>query len=190
MPEEDKKKTIKPEEKENDKKIEVVQDTKEVKDEAIDEKKELEKLLSADAPPLEAPKKDAKKSTPKIKGKKKKVRRQVTKGNAYIQSSYNNTKVTFTDLHGNVLAWSTSGFLGFKGAKKATTYAATQVVASIHEKAQKYGLKDINVFVKGIGSGRDAAMRALAGRGYNLLRIKDITPIPHNGCRPKKARRV
>lgn len=124
------------------------------------------------------------------KVKKRKFRRQVQRGCAFIKSSYNNTVVSFTDLHGNMLAWSSSGLLGFKGAKKATTYAATQVVTDVHEKCQKYGLKDIEVFIKGVGSGREAALRSLAQRGYNIIKIKDITPIPHNGCRPKKPRRV
>ncbi len=124
------------------------------------------------------------------KGKQRKFRRQVQRGCAYIRSSYNNTVVSFTDLHGNMLAWSSSGLLGFKGAKKATTYAAMQVVLDVHEKAQKYGLRDVEVYIKGVGSGREAALRALAQKGYNLTKIKDITPIPHNGCRAKKPRRV
>ena len=95
-----------------------------------------------------------------------------------------------TDLHGNLLAWSSSGLLGFKGAKKATTYAATQVVLDVDERVQKYGLRDIEVYIKGVGGGREAALRALAQKGYNISKIKDITPIPHNGCRPKKPRRV
>lgn len=131
-----------------------------------------------------------KEATPVVKKKRRKIRRQVRKGRAYIKSSYNNTLVLFTDMHGNSLAWSSAGLLGFKGAKKATTYAANQVALDAHEKVQKYGLKDIEVFVKGVGSGRDAALRALAQKGYNLLAIKDVTPVPHNGCRPKKPRRV
>ncbi len=127
---------------------------------------------------------------PVVKKKRKNIRRQVRKGRVYIKSSYNNTLVMFTDMHGNSLAWSSAGLLGFKGAKKATTYAANQVAMDAHEKVQKYGLKDIDVFVKGVGSGRDAALRALAQKGYNLTGIKDKTPVPHNGCRPKKPRRV
>ena len=110
--------------------------------------------------------------------------------NKWIKSSYNNTLVLFTDMHGNSLAWSSAGLLGFKGAKKATTYAANQVALDADEKVQKYGLNDIEVFVRGVGSGRDAALRALAQKGYNLIGIKDKTPVPHNGCRPKKPRRV
>ena len=129
-------------------------------------------------------------SVPVVKKKRKNIRRQVRKGRAYIKSSYNNTLVMFTDMHGNSLAWSSAGLLGYKGAKKATTYAANQVAMDAHEKVQKYGLKDIEVFVKGVGSGRDAALRALAQKGYNIIGIKDKTPVPHNGCRPKKPRRV
>lgn len=129
-------------------------------------------------------------ATASVKKKKKKVRRQVQKGKAYIKSTYNNTMVTLTDLHGNSLAWSSSGLLGFKGAKKATTYAANQVVLDVAEKVQKYGLNELEIFVKGVGSGREAAIRALAQKGFTLSLIKDKTPIPHNGCRPPKPRRV
>lgn len=124
------------------------------------------------------------------KKKKKKFRRQVQKGKAFIKSSYNNTMVSLTDIHGGLLAWSSAGLLGFKGAKKATTFAAAQVVTDVNEKVQKYGLKDIEVFVRGVGSGREAAIRALAQKGFNIIMIKDITGVPHNGCRPKKPRRV
>ena len=159
----------------------------------IEEKVELEKdNIKADSVVASDIKQDSNDGrsilAPKKKGKK--VRRQVRKGRAYIKSSYNNTLVMFTDMHGNSLAWSSAGLLGFKGAKKATTYAANQVAMDAHEKVQKYGLKDIEVFVKGVGSGRDAALRALAQKGYNLIGIKDKTPVPHNGCRPKKPRRV
>lgn len=124
------------------------------------------------------------------KKKNRKIRRQIQKGQAYVSATYNNTIVTLSDLHGNVLAWSSAGYLGFKGAKKATTYAAAQVVLDVTEKVQKYGLKDLDVFVKGVGSGRESAIRTLAQKGFNLNLIKDRTPIPHNGCRPRKPRRV
>jgi small subunit ribosomal protein S11 len=124
------------------------------------------------------------------KKKKRKIRRQIHKGQAYVKATYNNTIVTLADLHGNILAWSSAGYLGFKGAKKATTYAAAQVVLDVTEKVQKYGLKEIDVYVKGVGSGRESAIRTLAQKGFNLNLIKDRTPIPHNGCRPKKPRRV
>ncbi|MDD5043288.1 MAG: 30S ribosomal protein S11 [Patescibacteria group bacterium] len=122
--------------------------------------------------------------------KAKKPVKQVTQGRAYIQSTYNNTIVTITDQNGNVLGWSSAGICGFRGPKKATPYAAGIIVASVSEKVRPYGLKDLNVFVKGVGAGREAAIRALNANGFNLLLIKDTTPIPHNGCRPRRARRV
>jgi small subunit ribosomal protein S11 len=124
------------------------------------------------------------------KKKKKKIRRQILKGQAHIQCTYNNTLVTFSDMSGKVLAWSSAGSLGFKGAKKATPYAATQIVNAASEKVSKYGLREIDVFVKGVGSGREASIRALVNNDFDLQIIKDITPVPHNGCRPKKPRRV
>lgn len=129
-------------------------------------------------------------STAEKKKKSKKIRRQILKGKAFVKSTYNNTIVSLTDMHGGLLAWSSAGLLGFKGAKKATTFAAAQVVNDVNEKVQKYGLKDIEVYVKGVGSGRESAIRTLAQKGFNLVMIKDQTPIPHNGCRPKKPRRV
>jgi small subunit ribosomal protein S11 len=122
--------------------------------------------------------------------KKKKIKNQILKGRASIQCTYNNTIIALSDINGAVLAWSSSGHLGFKGAKKSTPYAATQVVAEVSEKVRKYGLQELEVFVKGVGSGREAAIRALANNGFNILGIKDITPIPHNGCRPKRPRRI
>lgn len=125
-----------------------------------------------------------------VKKKKKKIRRQILKGQAHVQCTYNNTLVTFSDMGGKVLAWSSAGSLGFKGAKKATPYAATQIVNAASEKVSRYGLREIDVFVKGVGSGREASIRALANNDFDLQIIKDITPVPHNGCRPKKPRRV
>ncbi len=122
--------------------------------------------------------------------KKKKGKRQVLRGQAHIQCTYNNTMVMLSDAQGGILAWSSSGLLGFKGAKKSTPYAATQVVADVTEKVRKYQLKEVEVFVKGVGSGREAAVRALANNGFELLLIKDVTPIAHNGCRPRRPRRV
>ena len=122
--------------------------------------------------------------------KKKKIIRQVSHGNAYIQATYNNTIVTLTDTNGNVLSWSSSGQVGFKGPKKATPYAASQVIKSAVEKVAPYGLKDVHVFVKGIGGGREGAIRGLNGNGLNVVSVSDVTPIPHNGCRPPKKRRV
>jgi len=121
---------------------------------------------------------------------RKKSKRQVFKGRASIQCTYNNTIVSLTDANGAVLGWSSSGHLGFKGAKKSTPYAATQVVGDVTEKVKKYGLQEVEVFVKGVGSGREAAIRALANNGFNLISIKDLTPIPHNGCRPRRPRRI
>jgi len=125
-----------------------------------------------------------------IKKKKKKIRRQVLKGQVNVQCTYNNTIVSFADLSGKVLAWCSAGSLGFKGAKKATPYAATQIINTASEKVAKYGLKEIEVYVKGVGSGREASIRALANNDFEIISIKDLTPIPHNGCRPKKPRRV
>lgn len=122
--------------------------------------------------------------------KKKKIKRQVQKGQAHIQCTYNNTIITISDLSGGSLSWSSSGLLGFKGAKKATPYAATQVAGDVSEKVKKYGLRELEVYVKGVGSGREASIRALSNNGFELISIKDITPIPHNGCRAKKPRRV
>lgn len=124
------------------------------------------------------------------KKKAKKIKKQISKGRAGIKCSYNNTIVSISDSNGNILGWASSGLLGFKGAKKATPYAATQVVANVSEKVKKYGVSELEVFVKGVGSGREASIRALANNGFDIISIKDETPIPHNGCRPKKPRRV
>jgi len=112
------------------------------------------------------------------------------KGQAYIEATYNNTRITMTDENGNVLAWSSAGSLGFKGAKKSTPFAAAKVAETVVEKIKKTGLQDVEVFVKGIGSGREGAARGLANYGLNIISISDITPVPHNGCRAKKPRRV
>jgi len=122
--------------------------------------------------------------------KKKKIRHKLTKGKAYIQSTYNNTLITITDLTGNVVVWSSAGSIGFKGPKKATPYAASLVARDIAKKVKETGLKEIDVYVKGIGSGRESAIRALNNEGLSVISIKDITPIPHNGCRARKVRRV
>jgi len=114
----------------------------------------------------------------------------VSQGCAYIQSTYNNTIVTLTDLNGNALGWSSAGNCGFKGPKKSTPYAASIVVKNAAERVKDTGLKELNVFVKGVGSGRDSAIRALNANGFQVLAIKDITPLPHNGCRQPKPRRV
>lgn len=127
-------------------------------------------------------------------GLKKEVKIKVSpktdKGRVYISSSYNNTKIALTDLEGNVLTWASAGSIGFKGTKKATPFAASKVAESISAVARKLGISTIQVLVKGIGSGRESAIRSLAARGLNIVSIKDVTPIPHNGCRPPKVRRV
>lgn len=122
--------------------------------------------------------------------KKKKLKKQILKGRANIQCTYNNTIITISDMNGGVLGWSTSGHMGFKGAKKSTPYAATQVVADLTEKVKKFGVQELEVFVKGVGSGREASIRALSNNGFTLTAIKDTTPIPHNGCRPRRPRRI
>lgn len=122
---------------------------------------------------------------------KKEIRgKKIVQGRAFIKSTYNNTIITITDSDGNVLAWESSGAVGFKGPKKATPFAASKAVESLVRKLSKTGLREVAVFVKGIGSGREAAVRALVNQGIDVLSIKDVTPIPHNGCRPRKPRRV
>ena len=121
---------------------------------------------------------------------KVKASQKLKEGRIYIKSSYNNTLITLTDPSGNALATSSAGRIGFKGTKKATPFAASKVATRICESAKKIGIEKVEVFVKGIGSGRDSAVRSLATHGLDLLSIKDITPIPHNGCRPPKVRRV
>lgn len=122
--------------------------------------------------------------------KKKKVKKVVKKGQAHIQATYNNTIVTLTDPQGNVLAWSSAGVNGFKGPKKATPYAAGIIVRNVAEKVKDFGLSEVDVFVKGVGAGREAAIRALHANNITVSSIKDMTPIPHNGCRSKKPRRI
>jgi small subunit ribosomal protein S11 len=121
---------------------------------------------------------------------KKKAKKIIKKGQAHIQATYNNTVVTLTDPQGNVLAWSSAGSSGFKGPKKATPYAAGIIVKNAAEKVKDYGLAEVEVFVKGVGAGREAAIRALHTNSLAIISIKDVTPIPHNGCRPKKTRRI
>jgi small subunit ribosomal protein S11 len=125
------------------------------------------------------------------KGKtRKKERKVIPSGRAFIQSSFNNTVITLTDPEGNVLSWGSSGTAGFKGSRKGTPYAAQFAAQDAVKKAASYGLRQVDVFVKGPGSGREAAIRALQASGLAISSIKDITPIPHNGCRPPKRRRV
>lgn len=126
----------------------------------------------------------------KVKSRKKKEIKNVTVGKAFIKATYNNTIVTLTDMNGNVLAWASAGVAGFKGPKKSTPYAAQIITRIAVEKARDMGLQEVSVFVKGVGTGRESAVRALNANGLNVVLIKDITPIPHNGCRRKKPRRV
>lgn len=126
----------------------------------------------------------------KAKKEVKETSKRIKEGRIYISSSYNNTIITLGDLYGNVLNWTSAGSIGFKGTKKATPFAASKVAEAITQIAQKIGIEKVEVFVKGIGSGRESAIRSLAARGLEIISIKDTTPIPHNGCRPPKARRV
>lgn len=118
------------------------------------------------------------------------TRQGISRGLVHILATYNNTMVTATDERGGVLAWSSAGTLGFKGTKKATPFAAARVAEAVADKVKKIGLAEVVVLVKGVGSGRESAIRALANRGLNITLIKDVTPLPHNGPRPKKVRRV
>ncbi|MCK5044683.1 30S ribosomal protein S11 [Candidatus Parcubacteria bacterium] len=124
------------------------------------------------------------------KDKQTKAKIRTQNGRVYIASSYNNTLITLTDVQGNVLAWSSAGTIGFKGSKKATPFAASKVVETVAKVAEKIGIKEVHVLVKGIGGGRESAIRSLAAKGLQIMSIEDVTPIPHNGCRPKKPRRV
>ena len=124
------------------------------------------------------------------KATKKRVKKNVEHGQAHIQASFNNTIVTLTDNAGNALSWASAGGLGFRGSRKSTPYAAQMAAETATKAAQIHGLKSVDVFVKGPGSGREAAIRALAANGLQVTSICDVTPVPHNGCRPPKRRRV
>ena len=122
--------------------------------------------------------------------KPRKEKKNIRSGEAHINASFNNTKVTITDDQGNTISWSSSGTMGFKGSRKSTPYAAQIAADDAGRKAQDHGMQELNVLVKGPGSGRESALRALQGLGFTIKAIKDITPIPHNGARPPKRRRV
>ncbi|MEE0956167.1 MAG: 30S ribosomal protein S11 [Eubacterium sp.] len=124
------------------------------------------------------------------KAVKRRVKKNVERGQAHIQASFNNTIVTLTDTDGNALSWASAGGLGFKGSRKSTPYAAQMAAETATKAALVHGLKSVDVFVKGPGSGREAAIRALAAAGLTVTSICDVTPVPHNGCRPPKRRRV
>ncbi len=128
---------------------------------------------------------------PKIKGsKKKKTKVKISKGKIFVNSTYNNTIISVTDTAGNVLIWGSAGKIGFKGSKKSTPYAGQRTMEDVLLRLKERGLTEVDVFIKGIGSGRESAIRALQGSGLNVISIKDQTPIPHGGVRPKKPRRV
>ncbi len=122
--------------------------------------------------------------------RKRKDRKKVEKGAVHIRSSFNNTMVTITDTQGNTLAWASSGEMGFRGSRKSTPYAAQTAAETAAKAAMEFGLKTVEVYVKGPGAGREAAIRALQAAGLEVTLIKDVTPVPHNGCRPPKRRRV
>ena len=126
----------------------------------------------------------------KGKAKVKKVKKNIQSGIAHITASFNNTIVTITDVSGNVVAWSSAGVKGFKGSRKSTPFAAQLAAEDAAHKAMEHGMRSLSVFVKGPGSGRESALRALASTGFKITLIRDLTPIPHNGCRPPKRRRV
>jgi small subunit ribosomal protein S11 len=121
---------------------------------------------------------------------KRKTKKTVFEANVYIQATFNNTIVTITDLRGNTVSWASAGGLGFRGAKKSTPYAAQTTAETAAKKAMDFGLREVHVFVKGPGVGRESAIRSLGGLGLTVRSIRDVTPIPHNGCRPRKSRRV
>lgn len=125
-----------------------------------------------------------------VKTKKKRVSKNIDKGACHIKSSFNNTMVTFTDTNGNALAWSSSGKLGFRGSKKSTPFAAQQTVEAAAKVAKEHGIKSVDVYVKGPGNGREAAIRALQAAEIEVTMIRDVSPIAHNGCRPPKVRRI
>ncbi|MDP8255516.1 MAG: 30S ribosomal protein S11 [Candidatus Alcyoniella australis] len=128
--------------------------------------------------------------TPKKRTTKKKVRKNIPQGVAHIRSTFNNTIITFSDLSGNTVAWSSAGVVGFKGSRKSTPFAAQLAAEDAAKKAQDQGMQTVAVLVKGPGAGREAALRSLLGCGLKVNLIRDVTPIPHNGCRPPKRRRV
>ena len=132
----------------------------------------------------------AKVTTKKAVTRKRRERKNIEKGSAHIRSSFNNTIVTITDTNGNALSWASAGEMGFRGSRKSTPYAAQTAAETAAKAAMEHGLKTVEVFVKGPGQGRESAIRALQTAGLEIVSIKDVTPIPHNGCRPAKRRRV
>jgi small subunit ribosomal protein S11 len=121
---------------------------------------------------------------------RKRERKNITSGIAHVNATFNNTMITIADAQGNTIAWSSAGASGFKGSRKSTPYAAQMAAEDVGRKAMEHGMKTLEVMVKGPGSGRESALRALGAAGFTITTIKDVTPIPHNGCRPRKRRRV
>ena len=132
----------------------------------------------------------AKSKNKKKTRRRKKVKRNIEKGQAHIKSTFNNTIISITDEEGKVVAWSSAGKVGYKGSRKSTPFAAQLAAENAAEEAKDMGMKEVEIYVKGPGSGRESAMRTLQSAGLNITLIKDITPIPHNGCRPPKRRRI
>jgi small subunit ribosomal protein S11 len=130
------------------------------------------------------------KAADKAAARKRRGRKNIAEGVVHIHSTFNNTIVTITDYQGNVISWSSAGAMGFKGSRKGTPFAAQQAADSAAKKAMDHGLRSVQIFVRGPGAGRESALRALQSAGINISLIKDVTPIPHNGCRPPKRRRV
>jgi small subunit ribosomal protein S11 len=131
-----------------------------------------------------------KRTTTGPRGRRRKVRKSIAVGNAYIKTSFNNTLVTLTDKEGNVIAWASAGSAGFKGSRKSTPFAAQVTAERAARAGMEHGLQKVDCYVKGPGSGRETAIRSLQATGLDVTSVKDVTPIPHNGCRPKKRRRV
>jgi len=127
---------------------------------------------------------------PKRRTQKKKVKKNVPTGIAHIQATFNNTHITITDPQGNTISWASSGTMGFKGSRKSTPFASQLAAENAARKAQEHGMKSVAVYVKGPGAGRESALRALQAAGFKVTLLRDVTPIPHNGCRPPKRRRV
>jgi len=198
---EDKKNTkeVKENDKIDKKSIKVKAEKEDDKSNKVNNKTEAEKVSGLEELPEDIKKRLEKRKAEKSrthkgsktkKKKKKKTEKKVTVGKAFIKATYNNTVVTLTDLNGDVISWASAGVAGFKGPKKATPYAAQIITRIAVEKAKEVGLSEVSVFVKGVGTGRESAIRALNANGLNVTLIKDVTPIPHNGCRRKKPRRV
>jgi len=138
----------------------------------------------------EKPDKPSAAGSPAAEPKKKKIRKNVGKATAHVKASFNNTIIAVTDAMGHVIAWDSAGTIGYKGSRKSTPYAAQRAAEKVAEKVKKMGVHELEVLVKGPGSGRESAIRALANSGIEVKTIQDVTPLPHNGCRPRKRRRV